>query len=166
MAFNYNEISQKIEDFENKENGDIINIPVIFYLNNLRIVSIDKGQVKFIENIEDDENFIPKHTFEYYIINYLKKTLKIKQAEAKNKKIILSIFSQNRDLSALYKEVEEQIKALNISTINNSINNNETANYLQKIGFYPGEIIDGYKFEYKLYDLCEQSLLYHLYLTH
>ena len=165
MAFNYNEINQRIEDFESNENEDIINIPVIFYLNNLRIVSIDKGQVKFIENIEDDENFIPKHTFEYYIINYLKKTLKIKPAEAKNKKIIISIFSQNRDLSILNKEVEEQIKALNISTINNSINNNETVKYLQKIGFYPGEIIDGYKLEYKLYDLCEQSLLYHLYLS-
>ena len=165
MKFNYNEINKKIEDYDNNENENIINIPVILYLNNLRIVSIDKGQVKFIENIEDDENFIPKHTFEYYIINYLKKTLKIKPAEAKNKKIILSIFSQNRDLSALYNEVEEQIKALNISTINNSINDNETVNYLQKIGFYPAEVIDGYKVEYKLYDLCEQSLIYHLFLS-
>ena len=38
-------------------------------------------------------------------------------------------------------------------------------NYLQKIGFYPSEIIEGYKVEYKLYDLCEQSLIYHLYLS-
>ena len=165
MDFNYNEINQKIEEFDNNENENIVNIPVVLYLNNLRIVSKDKGQVKFIENIEEDDNFIPKHTFEYHIINYLKKTLKIKPAEAKNKKIVLSIFSQNRDLSALYKEVEEQIKALNISTINNSLNDNETVNYLQKIGFYPGEIISGYKVEYKLYDLCEQSLIYHLYLS-
>ena len=165
MNLNFSEINQKIEDFDKNENENIINIPVIFYLNNLRIVSKDKGQIKFIENFEEDENFIPKHTFEFHIINYLKKILKLKQAEAKNKKIILSIFSQNRDLSALYKEIEDQIKALNISTINNSINDNETVNYLQKIGFYPGEIIDGYKFEYKLYDLCEQSLIYHLYLS-
>ena len=164
VNFNYNEINKKIEEFDNN-NEDIINIPVIFYLNNLRIVSIDKGQVKFIENVEEDENFIPKHTFEYHIINYLKKKLKIKQADSKNKKIILSLFSQNRDLSALYKEVEDQIKALNISTINNSISNNETVNYLQRIGFYPAEVIDGYKVEYKLYDLCEQNLIYHLYLS-
>ena len=78
VNFNYNEINKKIEEFDNN-NEDIINIPVIFYLNNLRIVSIDKGQVKFIENVEEDENFIPKHTFEYHIINYLKKKLKIKK---------------------------------------------------------------------------------------
>ena len=165
MNFNYNEINKKIENFDNNENENVVNIPVIFYLNNLRIVSKDKEKVKFVENIEEDENFVPKHSFEYHMINYLKKTLKIKPAEAKNKKIILSIFSQNRDLSVLYKEVEDQIKALNISTINNSINDNETVNYLKKIGFYPGEIIDGYKFEYKLYDLCEQSLIYHIYLS-
>ena len=70
VNFNYNEISQKIEEFDNNE--DTINIPVIIYLINLRIILIDKGQVKFIEN----ENFIQKHTFEYYIINYLKKLLK------------------------------------------------------------------------------------------
>ena len=173
ICFNHKEISRKIKEFEKKEekeeNKEIINIPIILYLNNLRIVEIKKEnkktKVKFIEKIEDDENFIPKHFFDFTLVKYMKKTLKIKPAESKNKKIIISIFSQNRDLSALYKEVEEQIKALNVSSINNSINDVETLNYLQKIGFYPSEIIEGYKVEYKLYDLCEQSLIYHLYLS-
>ena len=54
---------------------------------------------------------------------------------------------------------------MGVSTINNSINDYESLNYLQKIGFYPSEILEGYKVEYKLFDLCEQSLIYHLYLS-
>ena len=165
-CFDQNEINKKIKEFdEKKESGEIINIPIILYLNNLRIVSKNKDGIKFIEKVEKDDNFIKKYSFDYSIINYIKKTLNIKPAEAKNKKIIVSIFSQNRDLSTLYKEVEDQINALGVSTINNSINDYESLNYLQKIGFYPSEILEGYKVEYKLFDLCEQSLIYHLYLS-
>ena len=164
-CFNKNQINEKIKEYDNRrDSGELINIPVILYLNNLRIVAMDKNEVKFIEK-KDEENFIPKHFFDYTIINYIKKTLKIKPAEAKNKKIIISIFSQNRDLSTLYKEVEDQINALSVSTINNSINDSESLNYLQKIGFYPSEVLEGYNVEYKLYDLCEQSLIYYLYLS-
>ena len=165
-CFKQNKINEKIKEFEEKKNSkELINIPVILYLNNLRIVSFDKNEVKFIEKIEDDENFIPKHFFDYTLVNYIKKTLKIKPNEAKGKKIIISIFSQNRDLSTLYKDVEEQINALSVSTINNSINDPESLNYFQKIGFCPSEVLEGYNVEYKLYDLCEQSLVYHLYLS-
>ena len=168
ICFNKKEINKKIKNFKDKK--DIIIIPVIFYLNHLRIVSITndgkKEEVKFIEKTEEDENFIPKYSFDFCIVNYLQKTLKIKHTQAKDKKIIISIFSQNRDLSALYKEVEDQIKALNVSSINNSLNDNETQTYLEKIGFYPSEIIEKYKVEYELYDLCEQSLIYHLYLLY
>ena len=164
-CFNQNQINEKIKEYDNRrDSGELINIPVILYLNNLRIATMDKNEVKFIEK-KDEENFIPKHFFDYTIINYIKKTLKIKPAEAKNKKIIISIFSQNRDLSTLYKEVEDQINALSVSTINNSINDSESLNYLQKIGFYPSEMIEGYNVEYRLYDLCEQSLIYYLYLS-
>ena len=163
--FNQNQINEKIKEYDNRrDSGELINIPVILYLNNLRIVTIDKNEVKFIEK-KDEENFIPKHFFDYTIINYIKKTLKIKPAEAKDKKIIISIFSQNRDLSSLYKEVEDQLNALSVSTINNSLNDSESLNYLQKIGFYPSEILEGYNVEYRLYDLCEQSLIYYLYLS-
>ena len=164
-CFNQNQINEKIKEYDNRrDSGELINIPVILYLNNLRIATMDKNEVKFIEK-KDEENFIPKHFFDYTIINYIKKTLKIKPAEAKDKKIIISIFSQNRDLSSLYKEVEDQLNALSVSTINNSINDSESLNYLQKIGFYPSEMIEGYNVEYRLYDLCEQSLIYYLYLS-
>ena len=169
-SFNSSDINKRIEEFEKKEeNKEIINIPVIFYLNHLRIVSIKKGEngeeVIFNEKVEDDK-IIPKHSFDYQIIKYLKKSLNLKKPkDAEKKRIIISMFSQNRELSSLSNEIEDKIKALNISTINNSINDNEYVNYLEKIGFYPSEIIEGYKVEYKLYDLCEQSLIYYLYLS-
>jgi ribosome-associated translation inhibitor RaiA len=43
------------------------------------------------------------------------------------------------------------------------VNDPEYINYLEKIGFYPEENIEGYKINFKLYDLCEQSLIYHLF---
>ena len=165
-CFNQGDINKKIKDFEEKKDENVLNIPIILYLNTLRIVSLNKDEIKIIESKEDDEQFIPKHIFDYQIIEYLKKTLKIKPAEAKNKKITLSLFSQNRDLSVLFKEVDDQIKALSVSTINNTLNDADSLNYLRKIGFYPSELLGGYKVEYKLYDLCEQSLVYYLYLSY
>ena len=165
-CFNQNDINKKIKDFEEKKDENVLNIPIILYLNTLRIVSLNKDEIKIIESKEDDEQFIPKHIFDYQIIEYLKKTLKIKPAEAKNQKITLSLFSQNRDLSVLFKEVDDQIKALSVSTINNTLNDADSLNYLRKIGFYPSELLGGYKVEYKLYDLCEQSLVYYLYLSY
>ena len=166
ICFNQNEISEKIKDLiENKDDNEI-NIPIILYLNNLRIVSIQKEGITFIETIEDDENFIPKHCFNFTLINYLKKNLKIKPAEAKNKKITISLFSQNRDLSEIDKEVDDQIKSLSVPSINSFINDSDSIQYYKKIGFYPSELLEGYKVEYKLYDLCEQSLIYYLYLSY
>ena len=168
--FDYNLINKKIKTLEEKKEGDeVINVPVLLYLNNLRIVSMQIGEnkkedIKFIEEVEEDENYIPKHYFDFQLINYIKKKLKIKPAESKNKKIIISIFSLNRELSTLYKDIEDQINALNVSTINNTISDNECINYLEKIGFYPNGALEGYNVQFKLYDLCEQSLIYHLYL--
>ena len=71
--------------------------------------------------------------------------------------IIISIFSQNRDLSLIDEEIAEKIKELK------SPENNENISYLQKIGFIPSKEIEGYNVDFKLYDLCEQSLLYHLF---
>ena len=66
--FNQNQINEKIKEYDNRrDSGELINIPVILYLNNLRIVTIDKNEVKFIEK-KDEENFIPKHFFDYTII--------------------------------------------------------------------------------------------------
>ena len=165
MAFNKNEICERIKTFKEKKDPNIIHIPVIFYLNNLRIISNSKdGQdITIKDYVEEEEDLCSKSFFELKLKNYLAKVLKLKQSQIKGKKIIVSIFSQNRELSSLNEDIAEKINALKSMTINNSVNDPEYINYLEKIGFYPEENIEGYKINFKLYDLCEQSLIYHLF---
>ena len=165
MAFNKNEICEEIKAFKEKKDPNIIHIPVIFYLNNFRIISnSEDGQNTTIKEYkEDEEDLCSKSFFELKLKNYLAKVLKLKPSQTKDKKILVSIFSQNRELSSLNEDIAEKINALKSKTINNSVNDPEYINYLEKIGFYPEENIEGYKINFKLYDLCEQSLIYHLF---
>ena len=103
MAFNKNEICERIKTFKEKKDPNIIHIPVIFYLNNLRIISNSKdGQdITIKDYVEEEEDLCSKSFFELKLKNYLAKVLKLKQSQIKGKKIIVSIFSQNRELSSL-----------------------------------------------------------------
>jgi hypothetical protein len=166
IAFDKKDICEKIKKEMEKKDNNIINIPVILYLNNLRIISFDEEKgIQIKEVIDEDEDLISKTGFELKIKHHLLKTLKLNPNEIKDKKIIISIFSQNRELSSLNEEIAEKIKAVKSNSINNSTNDPEYINYLEKIGFYPSEEIEGFKnkIEYKLYDLCEQSLIYYLF---
>ena len=166
IAFDQKDICGKIKKEMEKKENNIINIPVILYLNNLRIISFDEEKgIQIKEVIDEDEDLISKTGFELKIKHHLLKTLKLNPNEIKDKKIIISIFSQNRELSSLNEEIAEKIKAVKSNSINNSTNDPEYINYLEKIGFYPSEEIEGFKnkIEYKLYDLCEQSLIYYLF---
>ena len=163
FSFNKDEIIKRIKKYnETKENERIINVPIILYSNSLRIISMENEEIKFIEKIEEEEDgeIITKYFFDFQIINYLYKNLKLTSKDKKNKKIFISIFNQNRELS-LSKEIKEKIKSIKESNTNNY---EEKINYLQKIGFYPSKDLEDYNIEYKLYDLCEQSLLYQLLL--
>ena len=168
IAFDQKDICGKIKTAKEKKesNSNVINIPVILYLNNLRIISFDEEKgISIKEIVDEDEDLISKTGFELKIKHYLSKTLKLNPNEIKDKKILISIFSQNRELSSLNEEIAEKINAVKSNSINNSTNDPEYINYLEKIGFYPSEEIEGYKnkIEYKLYDLCEQSLIYYLF---
>ena len=165
MAFNKNEICERIKIFKEKKDSNIIHIPVIFYLNTFRIISKSKdGQdITIKDYLEEDEDLVSKSFFELKLKHYLSKELKLKHSQLKDKKILVSIFSQNRELSSLNEDIVEKINALKSMTINNSVNDPEYINYLEKIGFYPEENIEGYKINFKLYDLCEQSLIYYLF---
>ena len=141
-----------------KEEEKFININVILYNNNLRIVTIDKNEnnkeeLNFKEIIEQEEKYIPKHLFDYSLISHLNK-LKINPNE--NKKIIISIFSQNRDIMKLSNDIEEKIR---------SEKNQNSVEFLKTIGFVPTQILGDYRVEYRLFDLCEQILVYHLFLS-
>ena len=168
IAFDQKDICGKIKTAKEKKesNSNVINIPVILYLNNLRIISFDEEKgISIKEIVDEDEDLISKTGFELKIKHYLSKTLKLNPNEIKDKKILISIFSQNRELSSLNEEIAEKINTVKSNSINNSTNDPEYINYLEKIGFYPSEEIEGYKnkIEYKLYDLCEQSLIYYLF---
>ena len=140
-----------------------INIPVILYLNNLKIVSFKKSEDKnekeeelvFKEHTEEDETIIPRHLFNYLLINHIKK-FKVEKSKDIVYKYNISIFSMNKDLSLINKELEDQI---------NSTNNIKDINYIKKIGFIPEKRIDDLIFEYKLYDIYEQILIYHVSLS-
>ena len=165
IGFNIEKIYEKIKICSEKKDENIIYIPVILYLNTLRIISFTEGenednQISIKEYKDEEEELITKSFFEYKTKHYLSKILKLKSSDCTNKKIILSIYSQNRDLSDLNEEIAEQIK----SVISSKKDNNHI-NYLKKIGFYPEEEIEGYKLDIKLYDLCEQSLIYHIIKT-
>lgn len=153
--FKFNEEKNKIEMIVEKG----INIPVILNLNNIKFVSFKNSNDKeakekelaFKEQVEEDEKIIPKHLFDYLLISHLKKIKDIN-----NQKIIVNIFSQNRNLLSLCEELNEEIT---------NANNNESKNYLKNIGFIPDDNVDNINFEYKLYDPNEQVLLYHIFLN-
>ena len=140
-----------------------INIPVILYLNNLKIVSFKKSEdedekeeeLVFKEYTEEDEAIIPRHLFNYLLIKYIK-NLKLEKSKDIIYRFIILIFSMNKDLSSINKELQEQI---------NSTNNNNDINFIKKIGFIPEKKIDDFTFEYKLYDIYEQILIYHVSLS-
>ena len=162
ICFDINKINMRIKDFDDiLQDEIIINIPIILYLNNLTFVSIKKEIVKFIEKISEDEKIIAKSFFDFQIINYLQKNLKLSPKDAKFKKILITLFNQNREI-ALSEENKERILIWKDSKKRDL---REQAKYLEKIGFYPSQILEGYNVEYNLYDLCEQGLLYHLILS-
>ena len=154
LIFNSNDVVKKMV---NKEEEKVINIPVIIYLNNLRIATVvktedQKEDIEIKEIIEKEEKYMPKHLFDFTITNHLKK-LGIKTNESKT--IIISIFCQNRELSKKIPEIEEKIQ---------NAKNPISIKYIEKLGFAPTEEIGEYKVKYKLYDLCVQNLIYHLFL--
>ena len=157
ILFNSEEIVQGISNKEKEnENEKIINIPVIMYMNNLRIVSIDKNkdgqdELNFEEIVEEEQKYIPKHLFDYSLINYL---AKLDIDPQKNKKIFISIFSQNRDDLLKLNNIKDKIK---------KEKNKISLEFLQKIGFIPSQKLGDFTVEYNLYDLCEQILIYHLF---
>ena len=88
MAFDQKEICERIKAVKDKKDQNIINIPIILYLNTLRIISIENNEKISIKEYKDeDEDLITKSFFDLKLKHYLAKVLKIKQAESKDKKI-------------------------------------------------------------------------------
>ena len=74
----------------------------------------------------------------------------------KNQKIIISIFSQNKNLFWVTEDLQEEVE---------KTNNNEKKNYIKNIGFYPEDKLDQFKIEYTLYKPEDQILINHLFFN-
>ena len=135
-----------------KSEDDLFDVPIIVNLNNLKTVNIKKSdELEFKENKEEDD-IISKLYFNYILFNQLKK-----QKLDKNRELIVSIFSQNKNLLKVKQDLKEQIK---------NCKYNDGKKFLKILGFIPDEKINGIKIKYRLYDLNEQLIIYHKYLKY
>ena len=133
-----------------KSEDDLFDVPIIVNLNNLKTVNMKKSdELEFKENKEEDD-IISKLYLNYILFNQFKK-----QKLDKNPELVVSIFSQNKNLLKIKQDLEEQIK---------NCKNNDEKKFLKILGFIPDEKINGIKIKYRLYDLNEQLIIYHKYL--
>ena len=159
-SFDGNEANVKI-----KENEKLLNIPVIFNLNNLKIVTFKKNEnendnendkydyeLVMKEHKEEDEKIIPKYLFNYLLINHIKKL----KFDKNKQKLLITIFNQNKDLPSTCEEIKTEIE---------KTTENEKKKYLRNIGFYPDGRIENTKVEYKLYEPNDLILIYHLFFN-
>jgi len=128
-------------------NLNIKNIPVILHSNNLITVGIaDKDELKFKEHKEEEE-IISKYYFNYILSTYFQKK------KINNKKpLLISIFSQNENLTKGNKALKEQLE---------DCLNHEDKRFIKYIGFIPDKKIYNFNVKYKLYDLNEQLVINH-----
>ena len=142
---NGDENKKEEENKIDNENGNVSKTENVINVNEIELV--------FKEHKEEDEKIIPKHLFNFLLINRLRKE---KMENDKKYKIIISIFSQNRNLLSECEDVKENY---------DNEENNEKKLYLENMGFYPDNKIDKFQVEYKLYDPEEQILTYHLFFN-
>ena len=124
------------------------NIPVILNSNNLTTVTCkNNDELIFKENKEEDEEIISKYYFNYVLSTYFQKY------KYNNKKtLLISIFSQNGNLTKNNKDLKEQLE---------DCINQEDKKYIKYIGFIPDKKIYDFNVKYKLYDLNEQLVINH-----
>lgn len=138
-------------------------IPIILNMNSLRICSSKleesekdinndnkENELVFKEYKENDEKIIPKHLFNYLLVNHIKKN----NPKHDKKRLKISIFSQNPDLLNLSKELKEKYE---------QYVNFEEKNYIKYIGFIPDEKLDDFIIKYQLFDKNEQIIFNHIF---
>jgi hypothetical protein len=134
-------------------------------MNKLQIVQLDNNEkIIYTEIIDEKEKLITKSFFNKTILNYINEKYK----NLENKKILINLYSNNKNLYFYSNKIKDLINALKEYSINNvdQKQNRIYARFLQKLGFYPDKKIDDYEFMYNLYDFSDQVLIYHLFLAH
>ena len=167
--FNCNKIYKKIKGYQHllKNNlivNNVFKLQILVYLNQLRIITFyNYDKMFYKEIIDENQQLITKEFFNNIIINYLNQNYK-----DNNKKIVINLYSLNKNLSLISNKIQELINALkdNSTDDEDQIQNMIKEQYLKKLGFYLDGKIGEYDILYNLYDFSDQCLIYHLFLVH
>ena len=173
FTFNCNKIYKKIKDCQTLEKNNLLNnknkISILIYLNKIRFITIDENnKITFSEIKDEKEVLISKEFFNKTILNYINENYKSENDDENKNKIVINLYSLNKNLSKKSPKIKELISALEDYTINNvdQVENQIYVQFLQKLGFYPDKNLSNYTIKYNLYDFTDQCLIYHLFLLH
>ena len=126
---------------------NIKNIPIIIKSNNITTVACKNNDELIYKENKEDEEVLSKFYFNYVLSSYFQKN-----KFDNTKKILISIFSQNENLTKNNKDLEEQLE---------DCINQEDKKFIKNIGFIPDKKIYNFNVDYKLYDLNEQIVINH-----
>ena len=172
-TFNCNKIYKKVKDYQILDSNNLLQnkenyISILVDLNKMRIIKIDNNEkITYHESVYEDEKLLTKEFFNKNLSKYLDDNYKIDENDDKNKKLLVNIYSQNKDLTLESKKIKELVSALKDNSINNMEPNKSRIyiQFVQKIGFYPDKILGEHEINYFLYDFSDQCLIYHLFLN-
>ena len=173
FTFNCNKIYKKIKDYQILESNNLLQnkenyLSIIVGLNKIRIIKIDNNEkITYHESVSEDEKFLSKEFFNKTLSKYLDDNYKMEENDDKNKKLLINIYSQNKDLTLVSKKIKELVSALKDNSVNNMEPNKSRIyiQFIQKIGFYPDKKLGDHELTYLLYDFSDQCLIYHLFLN-
>ena len=172
-TFNCNKTYKKIKDYQILETNNLLQnkenyLSILVELNKMRIIKIDNNEkITYQEAVYEDEKLLSKEFFNKTLSKYLDDNYKIDENDESNKKFLINIYSQNKDLTLISKKIRELVSALNDDSVNNMEPNKSRiyTQFIQKIGFYPDKKLGDHELTYFLYDFSDQCLIYHLFLN-
>jgi hypothetical protein len=173
FTFNCNKIYKKLKDYQILESNNMLQnkgncLSILVGSNKMRIIKVDKNEkITYNEAVYEDGNLLSKEFFNKNLSDYLNENYKIDENDENSKKLIINIYSQNKDLTLTSKKIKDLVGALKDNSLNNMDSNQSRiySQFVQKIGFCPDKKIGQYEINYQLYDFSDQCLIYHLFLS-
>ena len=104
----------------------------------MRIIKIDNNEkITYYESVYEDEKLLSKEFFNKTLSKYLDDNYKVDENNDKNKKLLINIYSQTKDLTLVSKKIKDLVSALKDNSINNMEPNKSKiyTQFIQKIGF-------------------------------
>jgi hypothetical protein len=171
--FNCNKIYKKIKDYQILESNNMLQnnvncLSILVGSNKMRIIKVDKNEkMTFNEAVYEDGNLLSKEFFNKNLSNYINENYKIDENDENSNKLLINIYSQNKDLTLTSKKLKDLVGALKDNSLNNMDEKQSKlySLFVQKIGFCPDKKLGKYEINYQLYDFSDQCLIYHLFLN-